>query len=100
MGWHEGQTRAAGERLPQAHAGMDAERLGRLRDLADQLLATRLGSEGGRALEQRRAAARGDDELESRKHRADDRRHEHMFATKVCQSKETGPPSGMLARDA
>jgi hypothetical protein len=51
---------------------MDAERLGRLRDLADQLLATRLGSEGGGPLEQRRATARGHGELESRKHRADD----------------------------
>jgi hypothetical protein len=51
---------------------MDAERLGGLRNLADQLLATRLGGKGGRSLKQRCAPSGGDGELESRKHCADD----------------------------
>ncbi len=69
---HEGQPRATRERLSQAHAGMDPERLGGLRNLADELLAPRLGGQRGRASQQRRAPAGGNGPLESRKHRADD----------------------------
>ena len=72
VGRHERQTRAARERLAQAHPGMDAERLGRVRDLADELLAARLRCEGGRPLQERLAPAGGDGELESWKHYADD----------------------------
>jgi len=50
IGWHEGQPRAASERLAEPHPGMDAVRLGRLRHLADELLATGLRGERGRTL--------------------------------------------------
>ena len=48
VGRHEPQLGAAGERLPHPHPGRDAERLGGRRDLADHLLAARLGRERDR----------------------------------------------------
>ena len=44
---HEREPGAARERLSQAHPRVDAERLGCLRDLADELLAPGLGCQRG-----------------------------------------------------
>jgi hypothetical protein len=81
VGRHEGQARAARERLPHAHAGVDAERLGGLRDLPDHQLAAGLGRERRRLAQQARAPAGGDDELEPLQQDADDHGYEHTFAS-------------------
>ena len=63
---------------PSRIPGMDAERLGRLRDLADELLAPRLGRQRHRPLRERRAAAGGDGELEAGQEDADDHDRTHV----------------------
>jgi hypothetical protein len=101
IGGYEGQARAARERFAQAHPRMDPERLGRCRDLPHELLAPRLGRQRRRLLHQPRARTYGDGELESRQKYADDRRHEHMFAsltTAINPRATSGSPHGR-ARD-
>ncbi len=53
VGRREPQLGTARERLPNPHPGRDAERLGRRGDLADHLLAPRLGRERDRLGEHR-----------------------------------------------
>jgi hypothetical protein len=60
---------------------MDPERLGGLRHLADEELATRLGRQRRGLAEQARAPAGGDRELETIQEDADDHRIERMFAS-------------------
>src|SRR5205085_7511496 len=60
------------------HPRVDAERLRRRRDLAHERLPPRLGREGGGALEQRRAAAGGDGELEAGQQHTDDHDRTHV----------------------
>jgi hypothetical protein len=75
---HERQPRAAGECLPHAHPGVDPERLGRPRCLADEELAARFWSERGGLLQQSPAPARGDGELESLQKDTDDHLRTHV----------------------
>jgi hypothetical protein len=70
---HERQARAARQRLPHPHPGVDPEGLGGLRDRADEQLAAGLRREGRRLAEQPRAATRRNGELESLEQDADDR---------------------------
>jgi hypothetical protein len=72
IGRDEGQPWAARKRLSQTHPGMDSERLGGMRDLADELLAPGFRGEGGGSAQERLAAPGRDGELESRKQYADD----------------------------
>ena len=79
VGRDEPQRRAARERLPQPQPGAQAVRLGGRGDLADELLAPRLGRQRHRPGRQHLAAAGGDGEREAREQDADD--HERMFAS-------------------
>ena len=72
IGGDEREARATRQRLPQPHPGMDAERLGRQRDLADLLCSAGLRRERGGRLQQLGAALQGDGELEAREENAGD----------------------------
>ena len=83
VGRHEAQGRAARERLPQPQPRAQAVGLGGRGDLADELLAPRLGRQGDRPGGQHVPAPGGDGEREARQEDADD--HEHMFACNVAE---------------
>ena len=73
IGRHERQPRAARERLAHAHPGVDAKRLGGLRDLADEQLAARLRRKRRRLAQQPHAAPGSYCELEALEEDTDDR---------------------------
>ena len=70
--WNERQLRTSGQRFPQSHPWMKAERLGGERDLTHLLGTTRLWRERGRPLEQLGAIAGGDREGKARDENTDD----------------------------
>jgi hypothetical protein len=76
---NEREAGTAGERLSQTHPGMEAERLGRQRDFADQLGAAGLGSKRSGSLQQLGSALGRDGELETGYEDTCDH-GEHMFA--------------------
>ena len=74
----EAQRRAAGQRLPQPQARMDAVGLGGGGRLADQRLAPDLRRQRERTGRERLPAAGGDGEFEAGKEDADDHRGTHV----------------------
>ena len=72
IGRQEREPRAARKRLPHPHARPYPERLGGGGHLADRLPRPRLGRQGHRPAQQRRAAARGDRQLEPGQQDGDD----------------------------
>ena len=83
------QPRAARQRLAHPHPRPHAERLRGGRDLADQLLAPRLGRQRRGFAQQRATVAGGDGEREPRKQHGGDH-HEHMFASRRGERKLRG----------
>ena len=79
VGRDQPQLGAARERLAEPHPGMDAERLGRARDLAHDLLAVRLRRERDRLPQQLAPCPHRRQQLEAGDQDADDH-DERMFA--------------------
>ena len=91
IGRHERQARAARQRLPHPHPGVDPVCLGGPRDRADEQLASGLRRQRSGLAEQPRPAARGDGELEALQQDAEDR-HTNRCSQSIRDGRKAGAP--------